>query len=134
VDLVNDVDLELRIGGRVFARLAQLAHLLDAVVARAVNLQHVERTAFGDFHAAQIGVVKIHLRPAGAVQAFGEDAGDGGLAGAARPAEKVGVRDALLRDGVGERLRDVLLPDDVGETLRAVFAGDDLVAHATKKL
>jgi hypothetical protein len=39
------------------------------------------------------------------------------------------VRDAFLRDGVGERLRNVFLPDNVGETLRAVFAGDDLVGH-----
>jgi hypothetical protein len=37
------------------------------------------------------------------------------------------VRDALLLDGVGERLGDVLLPDDLGEPLRAVFSGDDLI-------
>ena len=51
------------------------------------------------------------------------------LPGAARPAKQIGVRDALLLDGVGERLRDVLLPDDVGETLRAVFSGYDLIGH-----
>ena len=39
------------------------------------------------------------------------------------------MRDALLRDGVGERLRDVLLTDNVGETLRTILAGDDLIAH-----
>ena len=65
---------------------------------------------------AGILFVKINFRAAGAIQAFGEDAGDGGLAGAARAAKQVGVRDALLLDGVGERLRDVFLPDDIGET------------------
>ncbi len=129
VDFVNDVDLELRAGGRVFAGLAQLADLLDAVVAGAVNFQHVERAALGDFLAARVVVVEVHLRAAGAVEAFGEDAGDGGLAGAARAAEQVGVRDALLLDGMGERLRDVLLPDDIREALRAVFAGNDLISH-----
>jgi len=43
------------------------------------------------------------------------------------PQKKIRVGDALLRDGVGERLRDVFLSDNVGETLRAVFAGDDLI-------
>ncbi len=64
-----------------------------------------------------------------AVQAFGEDAGDGGFAGAARAAKQIGVRDALLLDGVGERLGDVFLADDVGETLRAVLSGYDLICH-----
>ena len=129
VDFVNDVDFERRIGRRVFAGLAQLAHLLDAVVARAVNFQHVERPALGDFNATRVLVVEINFRAAGAVQAFGKDAGDGGLAGAARAAEQIGVRDALLLDGVGERLGDVFLADHVGETLRAVFSGYDLIGH-----
>ena len=97
VNFVNDVNLELRIGRRVFAGLAQFAHLFHAVVARAVNFQHVQRAAFGDFLHARIIVVEIHLRAAGAIQAFGENAGDGGFAGAARPAKQIGVRDAFLR-------------------------------------
>ena len=40
------------------------------------------------------------------------------------------MRNALLFDGVGERLRDVLLPNDLGEPLRAVFAGYDLIRHS----
>ena len=115
--------------GRVFAGLAQFAHLLDAVVAGAVNFQHVQRAALGDFLHARVVVVEIHLGAAGAIEAFGEDAGDGGLAGAARAAKQVGVGDALLLDGVGERLGDVFLADDVGEPLRAVLSGDDLIGH-----
>ena len=109
--------------------LAQLADLVDAAVAGAVDFEHVERAAFGDFLAARIVVVEIHLRAAGAVQAFGKNAGDGGLAGAARAAEKIGVGDAVLLDGVGERLRDMLLADDIGETLRAILSGYDLIGH-----
>ena len=127
VDLVNDVDFELRIGGRVFAGLAEFADLFDAVVARAVNFQNVERAALGNFNAARVLVVKIGFRAAGAIQAFGKNAGDGGLAGAARAAKQVGVRDAFLPDGIGERLRDVFLPDHVGKPLRAVFSGNDLI-------
>src|SRR4029077_307489 len=66
---------------------------------------------------------------AGAVEAFGEDAGDGGLARAARAAKEIGVRDAFLLDGVAQRLRDVFLADDVSESLRAILAGYDLIGH-----
>ena len=72
-------------------------------------------------------VGEIDLRAVGAIEALGEDAGDGRLARAARPDKEVGVGDALLRDGVGQRLGDVLLADDIGESLRAVFARYDLV-------
>ena len=52
VHFVDDVDLELRLGRRVANVVAQLAHLLDAVVARAVDLEHVEAVAAGDLLAA----------------------------------------------------------------------------------
>ena len=130
VDFVDDVDFELRRGGRKLGGLAEVAHLLDAVVARAVDFEDVERAAFGDFLAARVGLVDVHLGAAGAVQAFGEDARDGGFARAARAAEEVGVGDAMGGDGVGKGLGDVLLPDDVAETLRPIFSGDDLIGHA----
>ena len=100
------------------------------IVARAVDFaSHVERPAFKQAISIQQGsrIVKINLGSAGAVQAFGKNAGDGCLAGAARAAEQIGVGDALLPDGVGQRLRDVFLPDNVGEPLRPVLPGNDLV-------
>ena len=127
MNFVNDVNFVRRIGGRVFARFAQFADLFDAVVAGAVNFEHVERTAFSDFNAAGIGVVEVNFGSAGAIQRLGKNAGDGGFAGAARAAKKIRVCDALLRDGVAERLGDVLLADDIGEALRAIFAGNDLI-------
>ena len=129
VDFVNDVDLELGAGRGVLAGLAQLADLLDAVVAGAVDFEHVQRAAFGDFLAARVVVVEIHLRAAGAIEALGEDAGDGGFAGAARAAKQVGVGDALLLDGVGQRLGDVFLAHHIAEALRPILPGYDLIAH-----
>ena len=73
--------------------------------------------------------VEIDLRAAGAVERLGEDAGGGGLAGAARPDEEIGVGEAVLRDGIAQRPHDVVLSEDVVERLRAVLAGEDLVAH-----
>ena len=107
----------------------QLAHLFDAVIAGAVDFEHVQGPALGDFDAARVFVVEIHLGAVGAVEAFGEDAGDGGFAGAAGAAEEVGMGDALLFDGVRQRLGDMLLAYDVAETLGTVFSGYDLVRH-----
>jgi hypothetical protein len=39
------------------------------------------------------------------------------------------VGNALLLDGVRQRLRDVFLTDDVSEALRAILSGDDLIGH-----
>ena len=129
VDFVNDVDFKLGGGGGVFDGVAEIADLFDAVVAGAVDFQNVNGAAFGDLLAAGVVVGEIDAGAVGAIEAFGEDAGDGGLAGAARADEQKGVGDAALRDGVAERLRDVLLADDVREALRAILAGYDLVRH-----
>ena len=103
VNFVDDVDFELRGGGRKFAGVAQFADLFDAVVARAVNFQHVQRAAFRDLDALRVGHVEVRRRTTGAVQRLGEDAGERGLARAAWAAEEVGVRDAPGGDGVGQR-------------------------------
>ena len=129
VHLVDDVDLEFRRGRRVHTGLAQLTHLLDAVVAGAVDLQHVDRAALGDLVALRIVIGKIDLRPVGAVEALGKNPRQGRLAGSPWPAEQIGVRDSLTTDGVGQRLADVILADDIAEALRTVFPGYDLVRH-----
>src|SRR5207248_7245132 len=89
VHFVDDVDFEFRIGGHVFAGLPQLAHLLDTVVARAVDFQNVERTALGDLLAARVIFVEIYFWSVRAIEAFSENPGDRGLAGAARTAKEI---------------------------------------------
>src|SRR5690606_1980303 len=103
------------------------------VVAVAVNFEVVDRAALGDLAATWVVVVEVHFRSAGAIEALGEDARDGGLAGPSRSAEQVRVRDAVLLDGMSERAGDVLLPDHIAEALRPVFACDDLVRHERLK-
>ena len=120
VHFVDDVDFEFRGGRGVFAGFAQFADLLHAVVARAVDFQHVDASGLRRFPCTS---GRCHRNPPSGRRCssgLGKNAGDGRFAGAARAAKQIGVRDAVLLDGVGERLRDVLLADDVRET----FAGD----------
>ena len=92
----------------------------------------VSNLMFGNFLAAGVVVGKIQFGAAGAIQALGENAGNGGLAGAARPAEQVGVGDAVLGHGVSQRLGDVLLAHYLTESLRPILSGDDLVRHVPR--
>ena len=51
VHLVDDVDLVAALGRGVADVVAQVAHLLDAVVGGAVDFEHVEAAALGDLDA-----------------------------------------------------------------------------------
>ena len=130
VHFVDDVDFEFPLGRRVAHVVAQFAHLLDAVVARAVDFEHVEAVAAGDFLAAVAHAAGRDGRPVHAIERLGQDARGRGFPDAARPDEKIGVREAILLDRILERARDVLLADQIVERLRPIFSREDLIAHA----
>jgi hypothetical protein len=129
VDFVDDINLVAAAGGAEPDVLPKRPGILNTAIARAVDFEHVEGTAFGDFFGFRIVFRKIDARAVGGVEAFGENAGEGSLAGAARADEQVGVCDTVLFDSVGEGLADVFLADDIFKPLRAVFAGYDLIRH-----
>ena len=66
-----------------------------------------------------------------AVEGAGQDARGGGLAGAARAGEEVGVADAVVADRVPERGRDVVLADQLREFLRPVLAVQAVRRHGS---
>src|SRR5690606_20311025 len=70
------------------------------------------------------------LAPVLAVQGLGQDARRGGLAGAARAGEQIGMGDAAFRDLPGECGGDMTLTDDFVEGLGAVLPVERLVFHA----
>ena len=94
VGLVDDVDAVVDLGGGEVCLLAQLADVVDAVVAGRVDLGDVEHRAVVDAladvaHPAGIAVVLVW-----AVDRLGDDLRAGGLAGAARAGEQICVRNA----------------------------------------
>ena len=119
VDLVDDVDL-VRGPGRKHAGVGdQVPRVLDAVVARAVDLDDVDVVT--PKHRSLIE------RLVGAVQAAGEDAGHRRLADAAGAAEEIGVRRPIPIDRLLERVRDRLLTHHLAEGLGAIPSGQHLV-------
>ena len=99
-----------------------LANVLHAGAARGVQLVHIGVLAGGDHLAIVAGAVGLGRRALLAQKRLGQKARRGGLAGAARAREQVGVAHLVLGDGVFDGALDVLLTDHVLEDLRSVLA------------
>src|ERR1043166_7234095 len=102
--------------------LANLANLVDAAVAGAVDLEDVHVFADRDRLTHLALAARRGGRALGAVERLGEDAGRAGLAHAARAGEEIGMRDPPAGDRVGQGLSDRLLADQIAELLRPIPA------------
>ena len=112
VGLVDDVDLVLALGGRESDLFTQVPHLVDAAVARRVDLDQVEEPSVADGDAVLALVARLAVLGLGAVHRLRDEPRDGRLADAARSGEEVGMRDLPRGDRVAERARHMLLSDD----------------------
>ena len=125
---VDDVHAVAALRRRAIDRFDDaLAHFIDAGIAGRIDFDEVhQRPVLADAEAKIADVARGGGRPVAvlAVQAFGEEAGAGGFAGAARAAKKVCVSDARRSRGksVAQGLGDVLLPDNILEGLRTILA------------
>src|SRR6476659_7828352 len=129
VDLVDEIDFVTPFGRRIPNVLAQLAHVLDAVVACAVDLDHVEAVAAGDLAAV---VAQAAWRNRGAVNAgerFCQNSCRRSFANAARANKKIRVRKPVLRHRIFQRARDVGLADQIVKCLGPILSGENLVTH-----
>ena len=135
VHFVDHVDLEARGRGRVGRAFEQRGHFINAAVRGRVHLDVIDKPAgidrgAGLAHAARRGGDAALPVRAHAIERFGEDARERGLADAAGAGEQISVVQPLLGERVRERTHDVLLPDELREVARPVFAGKDEIAHA----
>ena len=128
VDFVDDVDLEAAPRRPHRHVLAQLPDLVDAAVARRVDLDDVHVLPGGDRRAGVAGIARFRGRPGRTLQCLGEDPRRARLAHAAGAGEQVGVADPARRDRAGQAAGHVLLADEVGEQLRPIAPGHHLVS------
>ena len=122
VGLVDDVDLVAARHRREERLLAQIPRVVDAAVARRVDLDHVDRAGAAAGQVAA-GLALPARRRGGAllaVHAARHDARTRRLAAAARAGEEVGVVDPVARERRLEGLGHVVLTDDLVEGLGAV--------------
>ena len=90
VDLVDDVDL-LATRRTQCGPGHQVAHGLDSVVGRCVQLVDVQRAPLGDLDAGSTDTTRLAVVEVGAIEGLGQDPRRGGLARPPRTAEQVGM-------------------------------------------
>jgi len=76
VHLVDDVDLELPLAG-TYWHVSRNSRTCSTPLLLARQSPARPSRDLGDLFHARIIVVEVHLRAAGAIEAFGKDAGDG---------------------------------------------------------
>ena len=117
VGLVDDENLEAVASWRKHGALAQVARVINAAVARSVDLDNVKGAATGaaELDAARAGAAGGVRWPLSAVQAASKNARAGRLTAAARAAEQVRVPDAPSSERSHERISHLRLPNHLGE-------------------
>ncbi|EKY07669.1 hypothetical protein HMPREF9120_00948 [Neisseria sp. oral taxon 020 str. F0370] len=111
VHFVDDIDFVFARGGGVLGVFQYFADVVDAGVGGGVDFQKVDVASGVDVAAALAFAAGFAVLRLFAVEAFGEDAGDGGFADAARAGEQVGVVQTAFVEGVLQGFDDVFLAD-----------------------
>ena len=125
--LVDDIHALAHVGGGEHRLVAQGAHIVHAVVGRGVELDHVEDRPVVDAAAGGALIARIAVDRMLAVDCLGQNLGAGGLAGAARADEQVGMGQPSRLDLLFQRLGNMFLTDDVVKRLWPVFAVESLI-------
>ena len=129
---VDEVDLVTPLGWGVSNILTELPDVFDAVVAGAINLDHIETVAGGNLAAVIAFAARRNRRSFHAIERLGQNSRGRCLSDAARADEEVRVSEAVLRDRVFQRARDMVLPDQIIEGLGPVFPRKNLVTHGAQ--
>jgi hypothetical protein len=130
VHFVDQINLITAFGRRVAHVVAQLAHVFDAVIARAIDLDDIKAVAGGDLFAIVAHSAWRHRRSVHAIECLGQNARGRCFADAARPDKEISVGETVLRDRVLQRLRDMVLANEIVEGLGSILSCEDLVAHS----
>ncbi len=129
VHFVDQVDLELAARGHVLRVFNHFAHIVHAGVGCGVDLQQVDITPGIDVQTGRARAARIGTGARLAVQRFGENARDGGLAHAAGAGEQERVVHAATVERIAERADHVFLANEFGKTLRAPLTGENEIGH-----
>ena len=111
VHFIDDIDFVFAGGGRVLGVFQHFADVVDAGVGGGVDFEQVYKPPGVDVAAGLALAAGLAFVRGFAVEAFGEDAGDGGFAHAPRAGEQVGVVQAAFAQGVLQGFDNVFLPD-----------------------
>jgi hypothetical protein len=110
--------------------VAKVANIFDTIVARSVDLDHIQIASLGDLLAHVANSAGLRCGAVHAIERLRQDAGGRGFSNAARADKKIGLSQAACIDGVLKCPRDMILPDNLGEGLGTILAGKNSVTHS----
>src|SRR5258708_4292185 len=100
---IQDVYLELALGGREVDLVPQVAHIFDAGIGSRIDLDQIEEAILID-RLAVLALITRTLRPifGQAIDSLRQEARQGGFPGAARPGKQVRMPDSICSNGIFE--------------------------------
>ncbi len=113
--LVDDIHLVAAAPRAVHRLIAQIPHIVHAVVRGCVNLYHIQNAAVLDAGTAGADAAGAVFTGVFTVYGFGQHLGTGGFAGAAGAGEQVGMAHPPGLHLAGKRAGNGLLPHHVAE-------------------
>ena len=129
VHFVDHIDLEAAPRRRIDGVFEQLTHFIDLGIGRRVNFQEIDKAPRIDLGAGRADATGGSGDAFFAVEGFGQNPRQRGLADTARAGKQVGMVQTLLRKRVRQRPDNVLLPDQTFKGFWPPFARQDLIAH-----
>src|SRR6185295_17363821 len=108
----------------------KLARVVHARARRGVDLDQVHEPALVDRGAGSTYAARLRHDAGVAVQSLGEQTRNRGLADAPGTGEQIGVMQAILLEGVRERLYDMRLADEFFEPPWPPLQRQNRVTHA----
>ncbi|MNC01835.1 hypothetical protein D3C75_491900 [compost metagenome] len=132
VHLIDEVHLEAAAGRAVLHVVQQLAGVFHLGARGRIDLQQIDEVALIDLTAGVAYAARVAADPLLAVEALGQDAGDGGLADPAGAAQQVGMMQPSLIQGIGQGGQHMLLANHLFKRMGAPFTRQNLIAHRSR--
>ena len=129
VHFVDQVDLEAPTAWRVLHVIEKFAGIFDLGAARGVDLDQVDEAALVNLPAYRTRAAGRGRDTGLAVEAFGYDSCNGGLAHTPGAGEQIGVVQALVVQGIDQGLEHMGLADHFAERARTPFTCKNLITH-----
>ena len=120
MDLVDDIDFILSLIGFESGFFDEITDILDAVIARSVDLDTVEHRPRVESPAILTRMTRIPILEIATIDSLSEDTRTGSLSCSTRTMKEVGMIDSISSEAISEDRRDVVLPDDTVPVMGSV--------------
>ena len=120
---IDQVDLKATSGGRVLHIVEQVAHIVDACSRGGIHFNKINKAPLGNFCATGALATGYRANTGFAVEAFGEDAANGGFAHTASAGKQIGMVQTVIVQGVNQCLQHMFLPCHFGKRAWTPFTG-----------